>query len=71
MATCWLWAVETDSGDRTKQIHEYNHITDSWHDVGEMTEARYACLAALLPDNKLMVVGGDQSDKKIETITFN
>ena len=62
---------DTTSGDRTKQIHEYNRITDSWYKVGEMTEARYACLTALLPDNKLMIVGGDKSDQKIEIGTLH
>ena len=42
----------------TKEIYQYTPSTDSWHIVSQLNVARSKCTAALLPDNKLMVVGG-------------
>ena len=54
-----------------KEIHEYNQATDSWEVISEMIEARCNCLTALLPRNKLMVVGGtSKSDYKLEIGSF-
>ena len=42
----------------TKEIYEYNPSTDSWQVISQMNVARSDCAAALLPNSKLMVVGG-------------
>ncbi len=57
---------ETSSNSRTKDIYLYNPGSNSWTVVSQMSTARSQCLTALLPDNKLMVVGGDPSRIEIE-----
>ena len=42
----------------TSAIHMYNPTTDSWKVISHMATPRYNCIAAVLPDNQLMVVGG-------------
>ena len=42
----------------TSAVHKYNPTTNSWDLVSNMSTARYDCLVAVLPTNKLMVVGG-------------
>ena len=42
----------------TTAIHMYNSTTDSWEVIGHMSIARSSCFAAVLSDNRLMVVGG-------------
>ena len=39
-------------------VHMYQPTTNSWELISHMTRPRYRCLAAVLPDNQLMVVGG-------------
>ena len=56
--------------NETKEVHEYNHMTDSWEVVSEMIEARHYCLTAVLPGNKLLVAGGATSDQTMEIATF-
>jgi hypothetical protein len=36
----------------------YNPTTDSWEVISHMGTPRYNCIAAVLPNNQLMVVGG-------------
>ncbi len=55
-------------GDNTKDIYQYNET--SWIVISQMSISRAACLTAALPGNKLMVVGGDRTERKCETITF-
>ena len=57
---------------KSKEILEYDQVTDSWQVVGEMTKARNNCLAALLPNKKLLVAGGsgDTNGLTMEVITF-
>ncbi len=57
---------ETSLNGRTEDIYLYNPGSNSWTVVSQMSAARSQCLTALLPDNKLMVVGGDPSRIKIE-----
>ena len=48
-----------DSDEKsTIAIHMYNPITDSWAVISQMGTPRYQCIAAVLPNNQLMVVGG-------------
>ena len=44
--------------NRTSAIHQYNPATNSWEVISHMPTARYDPLVAVLPGNKLMVVGG-------------
>ena len=48
-----------DSDDKpTAAVYMYNQSTNSWNVISHMTTARRACFAAVLPNNQLMVVGG-------------
>ena len=47
-----------DSGRHTTAVHMYNSTTNSWEIISHMTTGRYECFTAVLPDNRLMVVGG-------------
>ena len=42
----------------TTAIHQYNPATNSWEVISHMPTARTGTLVAVLPGNKLMVVGG-------------
>ena len=44
-------------GDATTAVHMYDPVTDSWKVISHMLTPRIKCFAAVLPDNKLMVVG--------------
>ena len=46
------------NGKLTGAIHCYNKATNSWSIIGEMPTPRYDVLTAVLPTNKLVVVGG-------------
>ena len=43
----------------TTAVYMYNQATNSWNVISHMTMARKQCFAAVLPDNRLMVVGGE------------
>ena len=49
---------EDDSGRDTADIHCYDTHTDSWQVVSKMKNKRRLCLAAVLPEDCLLVVGG-------------
>lgn len=57
---------ETSPNNRTNDVYLYNPNSNSWGIISQMAVARYQCLTALLPDNKLIVVGGDSLRIKIE-----
>ena len=62
---------ETSNGDCTELVHQYDIGCDRWEAVGLMCNARCKCLTALLPGNKLVVVGGDsEKETKFEVATF-
>ena len=48
----------------TTAVHMYQPTTNSWETISHMTTPRYHCLAAVLPDNQLMVVGGKATTNK-------
>ena len=48
----------SEDSDPTRIIYEYIPDTNTWQVVSQMKTGRSRCAAALLPDNKLMVVGG-------------
>ena len=45
----------------TSAVYMYNPTTDSWEVISHMGTPRYDCIAAVLPSNQLMVVGGYMS----------
>ena len=49
---------EDSEGQPTTAVHVYYSATNSWEIVSHMTIPRTQCLAAVLPDSQLMVVGG-------------
>ena len=53
-----IGGVELAIGKATTAVHKYNLTTNSWEVISHMTTARYNCFTAVLPDNRLMVVGG-------------
>ena len=48
-----------DSDNPTSHVYRYNSTTDSWTLATRMKKKRYRCLAVTLPDNQLIVVGGN------------
>ena len=58
--------IESDDKRATTKIHMYNTTTNSWEVISHMTIARWRCLVAVLPHNKLMVVGGDANNDSVE-----
>ena len=53
----------------TTAVYMYNSIANSWEIVSHMQEARSHCYATVLPDNQLMVVGGQSNPKGTKTNT--
>ena len=52
-------------------VHMYQPTTNSWEVISHMTTPRSRCLAAVLPDNQLMVVGGlTTGNKKCDSVEF-
>ena len=43
----------------TKDIHQYDPDSNSWQIISQMSTECSHCAAALLPDNKLIIVGGE------------
>ena len=57
----------------TNNIYSYKRETNSWEVISHMPTPRYQCLVAVLPHNKLMVVGGWTGTKEtdiVETAKF-
>ena len=48
----------TESNKATTAIYMYNSTTNSWETISHMTTGRRLCFTAVLPENRLMVVGG-------------
>ena len=46
------------SGKATTAVYLYKSTTNCWEFISHMTTGRSCCLSAVLPDNRLMVVGG-------------
>ena len=47
-----------DSDKYSTAVYQYNSTTNSWEIISHMTIGRYDCFSAVLPDNRLVVVGG-------------
>jgi hypothetical protein len=58
----------------TSAVHMYNPTTDSWEVISHMGTPRYNCIAAFIPNNQLMVIGGLNSgtanDSTMHSIEF-
>ena len=51
-----------DSNNKpTRAVYMYNPDSDSWEVISHMATPRYDCFAAVLPNNQLMVVGGENN----------
>ena len=48
----------SESEKATTAVYMYNSTTNSWEIISHMRTGRYSCFTAVLPDNRLMVVGG-------------
>ena len=47
-----------EDGRPSSAIHKYNPTVNSWDLIGNMPTARWDSLVAVLPNNEMMVVGG-------------
>ena len=59
-----------ESHNPTASVYRYAPLTDSWHLTSRIGTKRYRCLTAVLPEDRLVVVGGSvkTSDMKyVET----
>ena len=69
-----LLAVGGVDSDRkpTSAVHMYNPTTDSWEVIGHMGTPRYRyyCIAAVLPNNQLMLVGGYIGNVSTNSVEF-
>ena len=54
----------------TTAIHMYNPTNNSWKVISHMGIPQYDCIAAVLPNNQLMVVGGYAVTDKTDSIEF-
>ena len=50
-----------DGGNPTGVIHSYDVVSCSWSVIGEIPNPRSRVLSASLPNNELVVVGGELS----------
>ena len=46
----------------TSAVHMYNPTTNSWEVISHMETPRYSCVATVIPNNQLMVIGGYTSE---------
>lgn len=53
----------------TTTIHRFNPSTDSWEVVGHMNMGRCSCFVAVLPNNRLMVVGSSITSSTVDAKT--
>lgn len=62
-------------GKASDAVHKYNPTTNSWDLITQMPTARYNSLTAVLPNNEIIVVGGDVhwngSISRVEIASFN
>jgi N-acetylneuraminic acid mutarotase len=62
---------KTESWESTPAVYVYNSTTDSWDIISHMTAGRFRCFTAVLPDNRLMVVGGPTMSVELATAYDN
>ena len=49
-------------------VHMYNPATNSWEVTSHLSTARCDCIAAVLPDNQLVVVGGRTKSSETDSV---
>ena len=54
------------NSQRTSTVHQYISTTNSWNVVSRMNNKRVECFAAVLPGNKLVVVGSGEHSDSVE-----
>ena len=59
---------EDDSEKETADVHCYDTHTDSWQVMSKMKNKRCLCLAAVLPEDCLFVVGGRRGIRNIDSV---
>ena len=64
-----IGGVDSD-GKPTSAVHMYNPTTDSWEVISHMRTPRYSCIAAVVPHNQLMVVGGYIGSVSTNSVEF-
>ena len=66
---CQLLTIGGKNSNRklTSAVHMYNPSKDSWKLISDMGTPRYNCIAAVLPNNQLMVMGGYINKFNVET----
>ena len=60
-----------DSRNSTTDVYRYDSHTDSWHVISQMKNKRSMCLAVTLPEDRLIVVGGWESQRFLSNITID
>ena len=67
-----LLAVGGYNSDKmdSNTIYSYNTETSSWKVISHMHTPRRWCLVTALPDNRLMVVGGQTNTGDLDTVEF-
>ena len=65
-----MLAIGGDDGatNPTGAIHCYDVATNLWSVIGEIPTPRYQVLAAVLPSNELVVVGGYDAGHMCSTL---
>ena len=56
---------DPDAGEFITIVERYDPSTDRWNTVSPMSEGRYGNTATLLPDGKVLVVGGDSANSAV------
>ena len=67
-----LFAVggRDDSFNPSSSIHLYQPDTRRWEKVGDMLTARYFCTCSVLPNQEVIVAGGDDRLRFVNTVDF-
>ena len=55
-------------GKATTAIYMYNPDSDCWEVISHMATAKYNCLAVVLPNNQLIVVGGHTDLRETDSV---
>ena len=54
-------ADDSSSRKASTAVYVYSSTSNTWEVISHMTTGRYSCFTAVLPNNRLMVVGGETS----------
>ena len=52
----------------TSAIYKYSFVSNSWEVISHMLTPRHLCFAAVIPDNRVLVVGGESGRFALESI---